>query len=136
MTEFHFWADVMLRQPRVWASRASPDQKWQGLKVVYSKNFSRATFFVFWSDLILISYLSYLPVKQIWRKNAVWYCGMLSSISMTIQNLNDTNVHQLPVCIWKCYISNKENLLFKTGLSHSKSLYRSHAGRHFYGTEN
>ena len=35
---------VMLRQPHVWASRASPAQKWQGLRVAYSKNFSRATF--------------------------------------------------------------------------------------------
>ena len=29
------------------ASSASPAQKSQGLRVVYSKNFSRATFFVF-----------------------------------------------------------------------------------------
>jgi hypothetical protein len=48
MVECHFWAHVMLRQSRVWASRASPAQKSQGLRVVYSKNFSRATFFVFW----------------------------------------------------------------------------------------
>ena len=47
MSECHFWADVMLRQPRIWASRASPAQKSQGLRVIYSKNFSRATFFVF-----------------------------------------------------------------------------------------
>ena len=37
----------MLRQPHVWASRASPAQKLQGFRVAYSKNFSRATFFVF-----------------------------------------------------------------------------------------
>ena len=34
-----FWADVMLRQSRVRASRASPAQKSQGLRVVYSKFF-------------------------------------------------------------------------------------------------
>ena len=45
----HFWANVMLRQSRLRASRASPAQKSQGLRVVCSKNFSRATFFVFWS---------------------------------------------------------------------------------------
>jgi hypothetical protein len=48
MTEFHFSANVMLRQPRVRASRASPAEKSQGLRVVCPKNFSRATFFVFW----------------------------------------------------------------------------------------
>ena len=31
MTEFHFWADVMLIQPRIYASRASPAQKFRGL---------------------------------------------------------------------------------------------------------
>ena len=48
MTEFHFWANVMLRQPHVRVSRASPSQKSEGLRLVYSKNFSRPTFFVFW----------------------------------------------------------------------------------------
>ena len=43
-----FLGDVMLRRSHVWASRgASPAQKLQGLRVVYSKNLSRATFFVF-----------------------------------------------------------------------------------------
>ena len=49
MAKCHFWANVMLRQSRLRASRASPAQKSQGLRVVCSKNFSRATFFVFWS---------------------------------------------------------------------------------------
>ena len=62
----------MLRQSHVWTSRASPAQKSQGLRVVYSKNFSRATFFVFWGTHLVHIYLSYLPVKQIWRKSAVW----------------------------------------------------------------
>ena len=48
MAECHFWADVMLRQSPLRASRASPAQKLQGLSVVCSKKFSRATFFVFW----------------------------------------------------------------------------------------
>ena len=47
MAECQFWANVMLRWSDVWASRASPAQKSQVLMVVYSKNFSRATFFVF-----------------------------------------------------------------------------------------
>ena len=34
LTEFYFWANVMLRQPHVWASSASPTQKLQGLRVV------------------------------------------------------------------------------------------------------
>ena len=29
MTKCHFWADVMLRQARLWASRASLAQKYQ-----------------------------------------------------------------------------------------------------------
>jgi hypothetical protein len=32
--KWHFWANVMSRQPRVWASRASPAQKARGLRVV------------------------------------------------------------------------------------------------------
>ena len=63
----------MLRQPHVRASSASPAQKLQGLRVVYSKNVSRDTFFVFWGTHLVDRFLSYLPVKQIWRKNAVWY---------------------------------------------------------------
>ena len=46
--ERHFWATLKLRQSLFWASRASPAQKSQGLRVVSFKNFSRATFFVFW----------------------------------------------------------------------------------------
>ena len=41
MEECHFWANVILRQSRLWASRVSPAQKSQGLRVVSSKNFSR-----------------------------------------------------------------------------------------------
>ena len=60
-----FWVNVMLRQSRLRASRASPAQKLQDLRVVLSKNFSRATFFVFWVTYLVDIYLSYLPVKQI-----------------------------------------------------------------------
>ena len=38
------------------------------------KNFSRATFFVFCGTHLVDRYLSYLPVRQIWRKSAVWNC--------------------------------------------------------------
>ena len=72
MPRCHFWAHVMFRQPRVRASRASPGQKWAGLRAVCSKNFSRATFFVFWSTQMVDIYLSYLLMKQIWWKSAVW----------------------------------------------------------------
>ena len=48
MSEFHFWANVMLRQSRLRASRAYPTQKLQGLRVVGFKDFSRATFCVSW----------------------------------------------------------------------------------------
>ena len=44
MTECHFWANIMLRKPNVRAARVSPAQKLEGLRVVWSKNFSRATF--------------------------------------------------------------------------------------------
>ena len=57
------------------ASRDSPAQKSQGLRVVYSKNFSKATFFVFWRTHLVDRYLSYLPLKQIWRKSAVCHCN-------------------------------------------------------------
>ena len=58
-------ANVMLRQSRVQASRASPAQKSQGLRVVLSKNFSGATFFVFWGTQLVDPYLNNLPVEQI-----------------------------------------------------------------------
>ena len=66
--------NVMSRQPHVRAPRASPAQKSQGWRVDYYKNFSRATFFVFWGTHLVNRYLSYLLVKQIWRKSAVWNC--------------------------------------------------------------
>ena len=72
MWECHFWADVMLRQSRLRTSRASPALKLQGLRVVCSKNFSRAIFFVFCSTQMVDIYLSYLPMKKIWWKSAVW----------------------------------------------------------------
>ena len=62
---------IMLIQPHIWPSRASPAQKLLDLRVTYSKNFSRATFFVFWRTHLVGIFLSYLPVKQIWRKSAV-----------------------------------------------------------------
>ena len=47
MAECQLLADVMLKQSCIQASRASPAQKSQGLRVVYPKNFSRATFLFF-----------------------------------------------------------------------------------------
>ena len=44
MAECHFLVDVMLRQSRIMASRASPAQKSQDLRVVCSINFSKARF--------------------------------------------------------------------------------------------
>ena len=61
-----FWADVMLRQ-----SHFSPAQKPQGLRVVCSKKISMATFFLFWVTQLSDSFLSYLPMKRIWRNRAV-----------------------------------------------------------------
>ena len=39
ITACHFWADVMSRQPRIQASRASPAQKSRGLRVISSSTF-------------------------------------------------------------------------------------------------
>jgi hypothetical protein len=62
----NYWAYVMLGQPHVRASRASSAQKWQSLRFFFFfKNFSRATFFVFWVTQLVNLVLSYLPVKQI-----------------------------------------------------------------------
>ena len=49
----------MLRQSRLRASRASPAQKSRDLRVIYSKNFSRTTFFVFWRTHLVDMFLSY-----------------------------------------------------------------------------
>ena len=87
MAKCHFWADVILRQSRIWASRASPAQKLQGLRVVYSKNFSRATFFVFWVSKLEDSYLNKLPMKQIWRKIVVWDSSSISDVLYQIDNV-------------------------------------------------
>ena len=65
MTKCHFLANAILRQPRIRGSRASHTQKSRGLRVVYSKNFSRTTFFVLWRTHLVVMFLSYLPVKQI-----------------------------------------------------------------------
>jgi hypothetical protein len=47
MKEYHFWADVMLRQPPFWASRAYPAQKSRGLRVaLFQKLFKGYIFFL------------------------------------------------------------------------------------------
>ena len=91
-SECHFWADVMLRQSRHRASRNSPAQKSQDLRMVCSKNFSRATFFVFWSTQMVNIYLSYLRMKQISWKSAVWVCsGFATNYILGILNLFSIN---------------------------------------------
>ena len=46
-TEFHFWANVMLRQPQVWASRAFPAQKNRYLRVVLFQKLFKGYIFCF-----------------------------------------------------------------------------------------
>ena len=83
----HFLANVMVKQPRVRAYRASPGQKWPDLRVACSKNFSRATFFVFWSTQMVDICLSYLPVKQIWWKSAVWDWAAPDQMTIPLKKL-------------------------------------------------
>jgi hypothetical protein len=47
MKECHFWAYVMLRQPRFRASRASPAQKSRGLRVVLFQKLFKGYIFGF-----------------------------------------------------------------------------------------
>ena len=47
MNEYHFSADVMLRQPRFRASRASPAQKSRGLRVELSQKLFKGYIFCF-----------------------------------------------------------------------------------------
>ena len=106
MSECHFWVNVMLRQSRLRASRASPAQKLQGLRVVCSKNFSRATFFVFWGTQLVEVYLSYLPMKQIWRKRAVW--AWLRTQNLRVWELekspNFSPEILIEFCLWKLFL--------------------------------
>ena len=102
MAECHFWADVMLRQSRVCASRSSPAQKSQGLRVVCSRNFSRATFFVSWVTWLVDSFLSYLPMKRIWRKRAVWaIVSNWKCIKAELLQLNHTQFPSLGIFVSK-----------------------------------
>ena len=47
LTEYFLGADLMMRQPCVWASRASPGQKLLGLKVVLFQKVSKGYIFCF-----------------------------------------------------------------------------------------
>ena len=71
MAKFHFWANVMLRQPHIQASRASPAQKLQGVEDCSIPKTFQGLHFLFSRDLNM--FLSYLPVKQILLQSAVWY---------------------------------------------------------------
>ena len=53
----------------------------------YSKNFSRAIFFDFWGTHLVDMFLSYLPVKQIWRKSAVWDWALTDQLSVPFNEL-------------------------------------------------
>ena len=99
MAECHFWADVMLRQSHVRASRASPAQKSQGLRVVCCKNFSRSTFFVFWVTWLVDSFLSYLPVKRIWRKRAVW-CLVTYKVFFVVCHISEIGQNKSQKSVW------------------------------------
>ena len=74
--ECHFGADVMLRQSRLRASRASPAQKSKSLRVVYSKKFSRATFLVSWVTYLLGRYVFELSTRE---TNLMKKCSVSSS---------------------------------------------------------
>ena len=65
LQKFEKFRNVILGQcnvETVQASRASHAQKSRGLRLVLSKNFSRAAFFVFWVTYLVDIYLSYLLV--------------------------------------------------------------------------
>ena len=82
-----FWTNVMLKQPRVRASRASPTQKLQGLRLIYSKNFSRATFFVFWGSHFEL----FAREKNLEKKCSVHCCAIIITILFT-KFLNSLNI--------------------------------------------
>ena len=73
----------MLRGSRVRASRASPSQKLQGLRAVSSKNFSRATFFVFWWTHLVDVFLN-ARETNLKKKRSV---SMNKLVSLTPQEL-------------------------------------------------
>ena len=90
MTECHLRTNVMLKQPRIRASRSSPAQNLQGLRVIYSKNFSRATFFVFWGSHFAIDFWVICPWKKIEEKVQ---CVLLrNNYYNTIKLLNSLNI--------------------------------------------
>ena len=79
----------MLKQSHVWASRASSAQKLQGLRVVNSKHFSRATFFVFWGTHLVDRFLSYLPVNKFGEKVQ---CGDRATEIQNLRKAADANI--------------------------------------------
>ena len=60
MTEFCFWANVLLR---------GLFKSGQGRGCFIPKTLQGLHFFTFWSIQLVHIFLSYFPVKQIWRKN-------------------------------------------------------------------
>ena len=75
MAECHFLANVMLRESCL---RASRRQKLQGLRVVCSKNFSRATFFCFLGQYIFALFACETNLKK--KRSVNPYCHIHISI--------------------------------------------------------
>ena len=61
----HFRANVMLRQSRIRASRASPAQKSRGLRVVLFQKLFQGYIFVFWGTYLVDVFLNNMLMKQI-----------------------------------------------------------------------
>ena len=80
-----------------------------GWRVVCSKKWSMATFFIFWFSYLVDSFLSYLLVKRIWRNKAVctvagppdclkfwWGRSSMYKVFRLIKK-NDGNCPQIPM---------------------------------------
>ena len=79
--------------------------------MVCSKKWSMATFFIFWVSYLVDSFLSYLPVKRIWRNKAVcsvhcvrgqsgFFDLVLTERNMQIKFDLRLSVYSLGVDIW------------------------------------
>ena len=72
MTEFHFWADVMLRQPRIRVSRTSPAQKLRGLRVVVFQKLFKCYIFCFLGYSVgRYVFESFAPETNLTKKRSV-----------------------------------------------------------------
>ena len=70
-----FWADVMLRQPRIQASSASPTQKSGGLRVVLFQKLFLGYIFCFQGDLFgRCIFEQYAHETNLKKKRSVYLC--------------------------------------------------------------